>query len=174
MFLGVAADLYKGILLHPEMAHTIMEDMKKEDMEDSDSDAESLWEEVDVEEDCGCVGPGYIIQDATAEDVERIKNSLYIEGDTNAPISIVEYSDIGCHACVTHYHNGTVASLLEAFSGQVNYSYKPIDIGYEAVYQSAATMCAGKLQGEEAYIQMYKRILDNATESSLPNEQQID
>lgn len=87
---------------------------------------------------------------------------------------MIEYSDIGCHACVAHYQNGTVASLLSMASGTISYTYKPIDIGYDAQYQAMATMCAGNINGASAYDEMYKRILENSTEETLPTAAQID
>jgi hypothetical protein len=44
------------------------------------------------------------------------RNNKYFLGDRNALISLIEYSDIGCYACINHYENNTVNDLLQALS----------------------------------------------------------
>lgn len=104
----------------------------------------------------------------------------YIEGNENASILVTDYVDAGCRHCVTHFQGGAISGLMATFPNQIQYVLKPVDIGYQATYQSKAIVCAGELAGKDAYVGMYKHILadsktqEESLQSILPTEAMID
>lgn len=120
------------------------------------------------------------INTGTADLTQQMAAYEYIEGNALAPILLTEFADVGCIHCAQQFQDGTVASLLSTFPNQIKYAFKPVDVGYNASYQSKAMICAGVLGGKDAYIQMYKDIfadtlpVSGSLQTILPPEGKID
>jgi len=66
-----------------------------------------------------------------------------VQGDANAPVTMVEVSDFGCTHC-TDFHNNTAADLKAQFvdTGQVRWIAMPYALGTTTVPAAAAALCA--------------------------------
>ena len=76
----------------------------------------------------------------------------YIRGNVDAPITIVEYSDLECPFC-KRFHS-TVQQALVEYGDQVRWTYKhfPLDqIHSKARKEAEAAECAGELGGNEKF-----------------------
>lgn len=78
--------------------------------------------------------------------------SDHILGDPNAPVKIIEYSDLECPFC-KRFHP-TMQQVLEAYNGQVAWVYRhfPLDsIHPKARREAEATECAAELGGNAKF-----------------------
>lgn len=102
----------------------------------------------------------------TQDQIAAIKKTAVVEGDAKATYTIVEYSDPECPYCIRHFADGTIASVIGAFpAGEVNHIFKPVQgvnhAGTE--YKSLAILCAAKLKGNEAFVDMYTKLFKAST-----------
>lgn len=90
----------------------------------------------------------------------------YDLGDPDAPISIVEFSDFGCHFC-NQFAQNTFPSLREEFveTGKVKWKYVPFVLGIFPNGDRAALAgeCAAE-QGDQAFWAMHDILYDNQRE----------
>ncbi len=73
-----------------------------------------------------------------------LANGLPILGDSNAPITLIEFGDYQCHFCNVHFHN-TEHSLLENYieTGKVKMIFKDFTIiGPDSVKAANGAHCA--------------------------------
>lgn len=101
----------------------------------------------------------------TSEQLTALKKDAYVEGEANAKVTIVEYSDLECPYCIRHYNDKTIANTVSAFPGSVNHIFKVVQgVNHPGTeYKSLATLCAGKLGGLQAYVGMYQNIFAAST-----------
>lgn len=89
----------------------------------------------------------------TAPSVEvPIGDSDHIRGEVNAPITIVEYSDLECPFC-KRFHE-TMKQVLTEYGAKVRWVYKhfPLDqIHPKADKEAEAAECAGEQGGNDAF-----------------------
>lgn len=88
-------------------------------------------------------------------------NDYYV-GDRNAEISLIEYSDFQCPFCTRHHP--TMAALVEANPGNVNWVYRhlPLRSIHPGAQKAAeAVECAGDLGGNEAFWAATDAIFEN-------------
>jgi len=88
----------------------------------------------------------------TAEAMRPLDENDHVRGNPDAPITIVEYSDLQCPFCKSHHP--TLIKISEEFSGQVKWVYRhfPLtSIHAEAFPAAVASECAAELGGEEAF-----------------------
>lgn len=94
--------------------------------------------------------PKFLIQD---DDVVR--------GDSNAPITMLEYSDFTCGFCEKFFHE-TFPQLLTEYieTGKVRFVYRdfPRAPGGPALHSSQAARCAGQ---QQAYWPMHDRLFNS-------------
>lgn len=82
----------------------------------------------------------------------QLSDDDWVRGDTKAPITIVEFSDIDCPFCQRH-HN-TMNELLTKYDGQINWVYRHFPLSSihpDATKKAIASECAGSLGGAEAF-----------------------
>ena len=96
-----------------------------------------------IEEDAG---------EASAENVKAIAAGDHIFGDPNAPIKIVEFSDMECPFCKRFHFDMT--EIIKNNKGKVAWIYRhyPIDQLHSKARKTAeATECANELGGNEKF-----------------------
>ena len=84
--------------------------------------------------------------------LQPVTNKDWIRGDVNAPISVVEFSDLECPFC-KRFHP-TMMRVVEEYPGKVNWVYRhfPItSIHPKALKEAEAAECAGELGGNEGF-----------------------
>lgn len=96
------------------------------------------------------------------DEIAAIKKTAYIEGNKNAVITLVEYSDLECPYCIRQYKDGTIQKVHEKFGDKVNSTYKTFrGVPHEnAEIEANATLCAGELGGADAYVSYYNKIFE--------------
>ena len=101
----------------------------------------------------------------TQEEISAIKEGTYVNGDKNAKITVVEYSDPECPFCIRHYNDKTLETVMAKYEGQVNHIVKVVQgVNHPGTeYKSLALLCAGKLGGNKAYYALYDKILGKST-----------
>lgn len=100
------------------------------------------------------------------EQKTKILESAVIEGNKEADIMVVEYSEMECPFCAQQYHDTKIKENLKSeFGDKVAFSYKNnrgVDhAGTEA--KALGLLCAGKVGGDEAYVKFYEHVMDNTT-----------
>lgn len=73
-------------------------------------------------------------------DIKAVSSSDHIRGDANAPITLVEYSDLECPYC--KMAEPTIAKLLSDYSGKVRLVYRHGFIHNQGPAEANAVECA--------------------------------
>jgi protein-disulfide isomerase len=84
--------------------------------------------------------------------VAKVTSEDHVLGDRNAPIMVVEYSDIECPFCKI-FHN-TMHQIVREYDGKVAWVYRHFPIAQlhaNAMRESEATECAAELGGNTAF-----------------------
>ncbi|MDP2104227.1 MAG: DsbA family protein [Candidatus Gracilibacteria bacterium] len=100
----------------------------------------------------------------TAEEMTAIKTTAFIEGNKDALITLVEYSDLECPYCIRQYKDGIIKSVHEKYGDKVNSIFKNFrGVPHEnAEIEANASLCAGDLGGVEKYSAYYGAIFDRS------------
>ncbi len=88
-----------------------------------------------------------------------IDNNDHIQGDENAPVAIVEYSDFECPFC-QRFHP-TMQRVMDDYAGKVRWIYRhfPLtSIHRNAQRLAESSECAGELGGDKAFWQYADQI----------------
>lgn len=100
-------------------------------------------------------------------------DARHIEGDPNAPVTIVEFSDFKCPFCA-RFATHTLPSLREYYvkTGKVRFAYKHIaTLGPESIRAAEASECAAEQNQFWAY---HDRVFaDQAAKSSVLNDEML-
>lgn len=97
----------------------------------------------------------------SARNIRPIDASDHIKGNPNAPIKIVEFSDLECPFCA-RFHP-TMTRLIEEYDGQVAWVYRhfPLDsIHSKARKEAEASECAAELGGNTAFWAYVDRLFE--------------
>ena len=113
--------------------------------------AKTEWQEVTTAE------PKKLSQDELAS----IKKDAYIEWNTAAKITLIEYSDLECPFCIRQFKEGTIKKVHEKYGDTVNSIFKNFrGVPHEnAEIEAVAALCAGQVGGTEKYASYYQAIL---------------
>ncbi|MFA5127124.1 MAG: thioredoxin domain-containing protein [Patescibacteria group bacterium] len=87
---------------------------------------------------------------ATEIKIEPISKSDWVKGDSNAQISIIEFSDADCPYC-QRYHD-TTNQLLKDYNGKIKLAYRHFPLPSlhpEAPKKAEAIECVGELGGND-------------------------
>lgn len=107
----------------------------------------------------------------TMDQLAAVKKDAYMEGNTNARFTIVEYSDIECPFCKQHNANGTLDKVLATYPKDVNVVFKHFPLSFHPHAQKAAEAaeCVGELEGQEAFFSFLNAAfaLSDLSEASL-------
>lgn len=95
------------------------------------------------------------------EELASIKKDAYIEGNKEAKITLIEYSDLECPFCIRQFKEGTIKKVHEKYGDTVNSIFKNFrGVPHEnAEIEAVATLCAGQVGGTEKYASYYQAIL---------------
>lgn len=100
------------------------------------------------------------VKKLSQDEIAAIKKEAYVEGNKDALITLVEYSDLECPFCIRQFKEGTISKVHEKFGDKVNSIFKNFRaVPHEnAEIEASATLCAGDLGGAKAYIAYYNAI----------------
>lgn len=92
-----------------------------------------------------------------------IKSTDYVRGPADAPVTIVEYSDLECPFCKSFHPS--VARIMTEYTGQVRWVFRhfPLSFHVNAQKEAEAAECVGKLGGAEAYWNFIDTIFERTT-----------
>lgn len=107
--------------------------------------------------------------DMTPTEVSQILSGATLEGNKNANIVVIEYSDMECPYCVKQYHDTKLQeSLKSAYGDAVVFAFKNHrgvnHAGTEA--KALGALCAKKLGGDTAYAKFYHAIMNGTSQST--------
>lgn len=95
--------------------------------------------------------------------IDDIKDGDWLRGDKNAPVTIIEFSDIDCPFC-TRFHD-TMRQVMTDYAGQVNWVYRHFPLTSlhpEAAKKAEAAECVGELGGNDAFWNFLDQLFDNS------------
>ncbi|USN57457.1 MAG: thioredoxin domain-containing protein [Candidatus Peribacteria bacterium] len=80
----------------------------------------------------------------TDDQLAAVTTDVVIKGNADAPLMLIEYTDIECPFCKKHYENGTVDQVLENYPDDVQVVIKnfPLSFHPEAQHNAEAIECA--------------------------------
>lgn len=79
-----------------------------------------------------------------SEQLAAVTADVVAKGNTDAPVMLIEYTDIECPFCKRHHTNGTVQQVLENYADDVQVVIKHFPLGFhaEAQHNAEAIECA--------------------------------
>lgn len=95
------------------------------------------------------------------ENLRLPDNTDYVRGDIDAPIMVIEYSDLECPAC--QYYHPILKEVFEHYNGELAWVYRhfPLtSIHPQAQQEAEAAECVGELGGSDAYYAFIDRIFE--------------
>ncbi len=94
---------------------------------------------------------GMFDQQAPTIEVAPLSNADHVQGNRNAKLVIVEYSDTECPFC-KRYHE-TLKQVTAEYGDKVAVAYRhfPLDMHEKAPKEAEASECAAELGGEDAF-----------------------
>lgn len=100
---------------------------------------------------------------ASLDDMQPVSGDDHILGNPNAPVKIVEYSDLECPFC-KRFH-ATLQQVMDEYGkdGQVAWVYRHFPLAQlhsKAPKEAEATECAAELGGNEAFWAMTNKIFE--------------
>lgn len=111
-----------------------------------------------------------VAQVMDAAQVEKIVSSAVLEGNAQADIVVIEYSDMECPFCIRQYAETKLReSLVTQYGDKVAFAFKNNrgvnHSGTEA--KAIGALCAKKVGGNEAYAKFYHAVMDGTTQSAV-------
>ena len=99
----------------------------------------------------------------TYNDVKPVSSSDYMRGDKNAKLTLIEYSDLECPYCKSFHP--TMQQILADYKGQVNWVFRdfPLSFHANAEKEAEASLCIGKLGGNDKYWSFIDKIYERTT-----------
>ncbi|MDP3725133.1 MAG: thioredoxin domain-containing protein, partial [Nanoarchaeota archaeon] len=89
---------------------------------------------------------------ASPERMKEVSGDDHVRGDKNAPVVVVEFSDLECPFCKSFHE--TMKTVLQNYEGEVAWVYRhfPLDrLHPKARKEAEASECAAELGGNDAF-----------------------
>ncbi len=100
------------------------------------------------------------------EDIANLKKGAAIEGNANANILVIEYSDMECPFCMKQYHDTNLAPKLKTQYGDklafIFKNNKGVNHPGTTV-KALSALCVQKISGNDTYVKYYHAIMDAST-----------
>ena len=82
------------------------------------------------------------VQSAHSKTILEIKEKDFVIGDSEAPITIIEYSSLSCGHCAS-FHNNTLNDLKKEYidTGKVKFVFRDFPFNYPALLGSMVLRC---------------------------------
>lgn len=93
--------------------------------------------------------------------IAAVTDQDHIRGNKNAPISIIEFSDLECPFC-KRFHP-TMQQIIDEYDGQVNWVYRHfplVSLHSKAPKEAEATECAAELGGNDGFWKYIDRLFE--------------
>jgi protein-disulfide isomerase len=109
--------------------------------------------------------------DPTVGEFPKISNRDHVQGDANARLALIEYSDYECPFC-KQFHI-TMKQVMQEYAGKVKFVYRhyPLDFHANAQKEAEGAECAYELGGNDAFWKytdaVYERTTSNGTGFAL-------
>ncbi|UFX83220.1 DsbA family protein [Candidatus Absconditicoccus praedator] len=131
-----------------DVQQDIEQDAQQDVGDDGIVDDEQAQDDVQLEED-----DGFERGQLDSDQVEQVVDRGIIDGDPDAQVVWIEYSDVNCPFCQRQHIDGTSSNAMENFdANEVSYFYRNFPIFGDRSYPgSNAIECAGDLGGEDVY-----------------------
>ena len=99
--------------------------------------------------------------------IEEIRSTAHVEGDADAKILWLEYSDVNCHFCQKMVDDGTVETVTEALPWVFNHAFVNfIGVGWNRTQEAAEALeCIASTWSTEAYNYAFKQSLSEKRDS---------
>jgi len=109
-------------------------------------------------------------QPATADDIAPVTEKDHIRGNTDAPLTWIEYSDLQCPFCASIHPN--LVRLMDEYEGKIRWVYRhfPLDQIHSAARPSAeAAECVASIGGEDAFWRYVDLVFERQSELTPEN-----
>ncbi|MFZ4500358.1 MAG: DsbA family protein [Minisyncoccia bacterium] len=99
-------------------------------------------------------------------DIAKLQADDHVQGDKNAAVIVIEYSDTDCPFC-SKFHP-TLKSVVADYKGKVAWVYRhfPLDMHPNAYTEAIALECAAKLGGNSAFWNYLDEVVDVTLEAN--------
>ncbi|MFA4872880.1 MAG: DsbA family protein [Patescibacteria group bacterium] len=98
---------------------------------------------------------------AGAEGLPAVTDTDWTRGEKDAPVTIVEYSDLECPFCKRLHP--TLKQVIAEYDGKVNWVYRHfplVNLHSKATKEAEATECAGELGGNDGFWKLLDKIYE--------------
>jgi len=97
------------------------------------------------------------------KNVAPISTTDHVQGDTKAPVTIIEFSDLECPFCKTFHQ--TVQSVMDEYGadGKIRWAFRhfPLtNLHTKSIKEAEAAECAGELGGNEAFWKYITKVFE--------------
>lgn len=89
--------------------------------------------------------------------IPEVTDADFIQGDKNAEITLVEYSDFSCGFCARY--NPTLKKIMSEYKGKVRWVYRHLPIFNKPA--AIASSCVGNLLGDESFFVYADKLFEN-------------
>ena len=102
-------------------------------------------------------------------ELEAFYETAYVDGNKEAKVSVIEFSDVQCPFCQRHVNGGTLDAVKEKYGDDVSivFAHFPLSFHQNAQKAGEALECAGKIGGEEGFFAFKKAFFAAWGDSSL-------
>lgn len=97
---------------------------------------------------------------ATVGELKDFYDTLYVKGNKDAKVTILEFSDFQCPFCKRHNNQGTLEQVMEKYGDDVNVMFAHFPLSFHPYAQKAseASECVAEQGGDDAFYAFKKAI----------------
>lgn len=98
------------------------------------------------------------------EALKELKNNSYIKWNTEAQISIIEFSDMECEFCIESHNSWIINNILNNYWKNINYSFKnfPLQKHENGKKEAKAAKCVENISNWEKYLEFIDTVFSNS------------